>query len=165
MRGVESEEVKKRDDLEVRGAGRHIFEGETNGYPKNVIWDCVNEREAAGKGRDAVSFQFSLIGDDPGAAQLLIDQDPGLGEYIDVFPVEFDLKHQLEEDKWFVLRKILLGAILPKWGQQDYYNYTQDKCCLANKGGVPKAVILNPTGRRDISWKDNDKLEFSGFEI
>ena len=55
-------------------------------------------------GFTAVSFQFSRIGHDPGAAQLLIDldEDPDLGEYIDVFPVEFDLERQLE-DKWFVV--------------------------------------------------------------
>ena len=52
----------------------------------------------------AVTFQFSRIGNDPGAAQLLIDldDDPDLGEYIDVLPVEFDLERQLE-DKWFVV--------------------------------------------------------------
>ena len=52
----------------------------------------------------AVSFQFSRIGNDPGATQLLIDldDDPDLGEFIDVLPVEFDLKSQLE-DKWFVV--------------------------------------------------------------
>ena len=39
-----------------------------------------------------------------GAVQLLIDlnQDPDLREYIDVFPAEFDLGHQLA-DKWFVV--------------------------------------------------------------
>ena len=52
----------------------------------------------------AVTFQFSRIGNDPGGAQLLIDldDDPELGEYIDVFHVEFDLERQLE-DKWFVV--------------------------------------------------------------
>ncbi|PUU79856.1 hypothetical protein B9Z19DRAFT_977489 [Tuber borchii] len=88
--------------------------GQKKGHLKNVIRDCVNERAGAGKGFDAVSFQFSRIGNDPGAAQLLIDldQDPEIGEYIDVLPVEFDLPGQLE-DKWFVLPKVLIGAILP----------------------------------------------------
>ncbi|PUU79847.1 hypothetical protein B9Z19DRAFT_1022673 [Tuber borchii] len=110
-------------------------EGEKKGHLKNVIRDCVNERKGAGKGFEAVTFQFSRIGDDPGAAQLLIDldQDPDLGDYIDVLPVEFDLKHQLEEDKWFVLPKILLGAILPKWDEQDYYNYIRGEDHLAKK--------------------------------
>ena len=52
----------------------------------------------------AVTFQFSRIGNDSGAAQLLIDldEDPDLGDYIDILPVEFDLERQLE-DKWFVV--------------------------------------------------------------
>ena len=55
-------------------------------------------------GFTAVSFQFSRIGNDPGAAQLLIDldEDPDLGDYIDILPVEFDLESQLE-DKWFIV--------------------------------------------------------------
>ncbi|PUU80839.1 hypothetical protein B9Z19DRAFT_973419 [Tuber borchii] len=89
-------------------------EGEKKGYLRKVIQDCVNEREGAGKGRDAVSFQFSLIGNDPGAAKLLedLDQDQELSEYIDVLPVESDLECLLA-DKWFVIPKVLLGAILP----------------------------------------------------
>ena len=59
-------------------------------------------------GSAAVSFQFSLIGNDPGAAKLLeeLDQDPDVGEHIDILPVEFDLKHQME-DKWFVVCHVL----------------------------------------------------------
>ncbi|PUU80840.1 hypothetical protein B9Z19DRAFT_1078446 [Tuber borchii] len=74
-------------------------EGEKKGHLKNIIRDCVNEREMAGKGRDAVTFQFSRIGNDPGAAKLLtnLDEDPDLGEYIDVLPVEFDLECLLED--------------------------------------------------------------------
>ena len=58
----------------------------------------------AHNGFAAVTFQLSRIGNDPGAAQLLIDldEDPDLGEYLDVLPVEFDLERQLE-DKWFVV--------------------------------------------------------------
>ncbi|PUU79858.1 hypothetical protein B9Z19DRAFT_1045955 [Tuber borchii] len=95
-------------------------EGEKRGHLKNVIRDCVKEREGAGKGRDAVRFQFSRIGNGPGAAQLLIDldEDRDVREYIDVLPVEFDLERLLA-DKWFILPKILLGAILPEWGQDE----------------------------------------------
>lgn len=52
----------------------------------------------------AVTFQFTRIGNDPGAAQLLIDldEDPDIREYIDVLPVEFGLEC-LSEDKWFVV--------------------------------------------------------------
>ena len=52
----------------------------------------------------AVRFQFSRIGNDPGAAQLLtdLDQDPDIGEYIDVLPVELDLEGQLA-NKWSVV--------------------------------------------------------------
>ena len=61
----------------------------------------------------AVSFQFSLIGNDPGAAKLLEDlgQDRDLGEFIDVFPVEFDLERQLT-DKWFVVCYNLLFKLI-----------------------------------------------------
>ncbi|PUU82953.1 hypothetical protein B9Z19DRAFT_1073820 [Tuber borchii] len=96
------------------------IEGERKGHLKNVIFDCVNEREEVNKGRDAVAFQFTRIGNDPGAARLLmdLDQDPDLREYIDVLPTEFDLERRMSE-KWFVLPKILLGAILPEWGARD----------------------------------------------
>ena len=52
----------------------------------------------------AVRFQFSRIGNDPGAAQLLadLDQDPDIGEYIDVLPVELGLEGQLA-NKWSVV--------------------------------------------------------------
>lgn len=55
-------------------------------------------------GFTAVTFQFTRIGNDLGAAQLLInlDEDPDIREYIDVLPVEFGLDH-LSEDKWFVV--------------------------------------------------------------
>jgi len=99
-------------------------EGERKSHLQDVIRNCVHERAGAGKGFEA--FQFSRIGDDVGAAQLLrnLDQDPVIGEYIDVLPVEFDLEKQME-DKWFVLPKILLGAILPNWDAQDYYDFTR----------------------------------------
>jgi len=101
-------------------------EGERKGHLQDVIRACVEERDRAGKGLEAVTFQFSRIGSDPGAAQLLksLDQDPVIGGYIDVLPVEFDLEHQMK-DKWFVLPKILLGAILPDWDRQDYYDFTR----------------------------------------
>lgn len=55
-------------------------------------------------GFTAVTFQFSLIGKDPGGAKLLqdLDQDPDIGEYIDALPIEFDPEPQLE-DKWSVV--------------------------------------------------------------
>ena len=58
----------------------------------------------------AVTFQFSRIGNDPGAAELLedLDDDPDLREYIDVLPVEFELKRLLEEDKWLLVCHNLL---------------------------------------------------------
>ena len=56
----------------------------------------------------AVSFQFSRIGNDPRATQLLIDldDDPDIREYIDVLPVEFG--PEFEFDKWFVVCHNLL---------------------------------------------------------
>lgn len=55
-------------------------------------------------GFTAVSFQFSRIGNDSGAEQLLIDldDDTDLGNYIDVLPVKFDLEDQLK-DKWWMV--------------------------------------------------------------
>jgi len=52
----------------------------------------------------AVRFQFSRIGNGPGAAQLLIDldEDRDIREHIDVLPVEFDLERLLA-DKWFIV--------------------------------------------------------------
>jgi len=52
----------------------------------------------------AVSFQFSRIGNDPGAAELLqgLDRNESLRKYINVLPVEFDPKSLLAE-KWFVV--------------------------------------------------------------
>jgi len=95
-------------------------EGEKKGRLESVIRDCVNEREGSGKGFDAVTFQFSRIGNDSGAAKLLedLDQDPDVGKYIDVLPVGFDPEGEFPE-KWFVLPKILLGAILPDWDKED----------------------------------------------
>ncbi|RPB03047.1 hypothetical protein L873DRAFT_1841382 [Choiromyces venosus 120613-1] len=127
-------------------------EGERKGHLKNVIRDCVNERAEAKKGIDAVTFQFSRIGNDPGATQLLkeLDQDADLGDFIDVLPVECDLKRQLEGDKWFVLPKILLGAILPDWDQEDYYDQKNYKNHLANN---PKKEEDPDSGDE---WDDKD---------
>ena len=57
----------------------------------------------------AVTFQFSRIGNDPGAAQLLIDLDGDrdIRKYIDVLPVKFDPECLLA-DKWFVVCHALL---------------------------------------------------------
>ena len=91
----------------------------------------MNERKRAGKGLEgqsvvgfydnlyfnthkvptAVAFQFSRIGSDPGALQLLIDldRDSDLGEFIDVLPVEFNPSLDSDEDdKWWVVCHNLL---------------------------------------------------------
>ncbi|PUU79846.1 hypothetical protein B9Z19DRAFT_1045931 [Tuber borchii] len=131
-------------------------EGERKGHLKKVIRDCVNERERAGKGFDAVSFQFSRIGNDPGAAQLLIDldEDTDLGEFIDVLPVEFDLERQLQ-DKWFVLPKILLGAILPGWDKQDDHHQTEEPDLVADR-------VKDSKGPADFLEDSDDDDENSG---
>ncbi|KAG0128936.1 hypothetical protein HOY82DRAFT_506254 [Tuber indicum] len=116
--------------------------GEKRGLLKKVIRDCVNERVGVGKGFEAVTFQFSRIGNNPGAAQLLVelDQDPDIEEYINVFPIDCDFEHQLGKNKWFVLPKVLLGAILPNWSRQGYHDFATQKDSLANKGkGVEDA--------------------------
>jgi len=55
-------------------------------------------------GLAAVSFQFSRIGNDPIAAQLLMDLDGyrEVRKYIDVLPTKFDPECLLA-DKWFVV--------------------------------------------------------------
>ena len=70
----------------------------------------------------AVSFQFSRIGSDSGAAKLLedLDGDGDLGGYIDVLPVEFDLKRQLE-DKWFVVSYNMLFSGLVDLGRKPHW--------------------------------------------
>jgi len=54
----------------------------------------------------AVSFQFSLIGNDPSAHMLLeslyLDHDLDIGKYIDVLPLDRHFEPQLV-DKWFVV--------------------------------------------------------------
>ena len=66
----------------------------------------------------AVRFQFTRVGSDPGAAELLesLDQDREIGEYIDVLPVEFNPKGEFPE-KWFVVCQNLLFSkfINQKW--------------------------------------------------
>ncbi|KAG0641320.1 hypothetical protein HOY80DRAFT_1135354 [Tuber brumale] len=109
-------------------------EGEKKGHLRKVIQDCVSEREGTGKGSGAVLFQFSHIGSDPGATKLLVDldQDGELGKYIDVLRVDFDLECQLK-DKWFVLPKMLIGAIFPTWDKEDEHDVTSQKDHLAMK--------------------------------
>jgi len=70
-----------------------------------VIYFCSNTYN----GFAAVSFQFSLIGNDYGAAKLLedLDEDPDIGEYIDILPVEFDLERRME-DRWYIVCHNLL---------------------------------------------------------
>jgi len=62
----------------------------------------------------AVAFQFSRIGKDPGAIELLkrLDDDAELGEFIDVLPVEMEFGDQSFKDKWFVVCHNLLFSVL-----------------------------------------------------
>ena len=65
-------------------------------------------------GSTVVAFQFSRIGNDLGGARLLeeLDEDPYVGDCIDVFQVEFDLKIQMK-DKWFmVCQSLLLSEVI-----------------------------------------------------
>ena len=68
------------------------------------LWGLIYFYYNTYSGFTAVTFQFTRIGNDPGAAQLLIDldEDPDIREYLDVLPVEFGLEN-LSEDKWFVV--------------------------------------------------------------
>ena len=59
-------------------------------------------------GFTVVAFQFSRIGNDPDGAQMLVelDEDPHIGEHIDVLRIGFDLERQFI-DKWFMVRQSL----------------------------------------------------------
>ncbi|KAG0641323.1 hypothetical protein HOY80DRAFT_919114 [Tuber brumale] len=105
-----------------------LFEDEEKSHLKQVILHCMEERKEAGKGPGAVRFQFSSFGIDPGAAQLLTElgQDPDLREHVDVLQFGTDFEQRLAADKWFVLPRILLGAILPDWGEQNYNSITME---------------------------------------
>ena len=67
-------------------------------------WGCEDILLSNTYNGTAVAFQFSLIGNDSGAAKLLQDlnRDETLRKLIDVLPVEFDPECLLAE-KWFVV--------------------------------------------------------------
>ena len=90
-------------------------------------------------GSTAVSFQFSRIGSDPGAAMLLhsLDRDPGIGEYIDVLPVKFDPKGEFPE-KWFVVCRGLL-----------FSKFIELKWPLADLVFVFEIIVTE-----DLAWRD-----------
>ncbi|KAG0641322.1 hypothetical protein HOY80DRAFT_1113319 [Tuber brumale] len=75
-------------------------------------------------GFTAVTFQFSRIGNNFRADQLLreLDQDRDIGRWTDIFPIEFDLKQQVE-DKWFV------------WDAQDYHDFARPEFNLPTMRG------------------------------
>jgi len=60
----------------------------------------------------AVAFRFSCIGNDPGAAQLLIDleQDPHIGEHTNAFFVRPDFGRHFA-DKWPMVCYILFFKV------------------------------------------------------
>ncbi|KAG0128932.1 hypothetical protein HOY82DRAFT_611481 [Tuber indicum] len=125
---------QSRQYLEQHSYGS--IEGERKGHLQDIIRECVHERDRAGKWQESVTFQLSRIGNYCGAAQLLknIDQDPVIAEYIDVLPIEFGLKMHME-DKWCILPKIFLGAILPDWDTSDYYDFGRPQGNLPTAGG------------------------------
>ncbi|KAF8541757.1 hypothetical protein BDD12DRAFT_695326, partial [Trichophaea hybrida] len=65
-------------------------EGETPGYLRKVINNCVHELQVPGNqlGPNAVAFYFSRIGNHEGAKKLIeeLDNDEALGRWIDCFP-------------------------------------------------------------------------------
>ncbi|CUS12905.1 unnamed protein product [Tuber aestivum] len=84
----------------------------------------------------AVTFQFSLIGNNPGATQLWKElyNDREFGTYTNVLPLGWDLECQLEEDKRAILPKVkFLTSTLAQdsvdrgaqWVRQDYYDNTE----------------------------------------
>ncbi|KAI5852393.1 hypothetical protein BZA05DRAFT_452635 [Tricharina praecox] len=71
------------------------------------------------KGPQAVAYQFAMIGTDTKAIELLknLDDDKELGEYIDCMPSGSLDKMQEPADKWNILPKLFLGALLDIWDE------------------------------------------------
>ncbi|KAH0603261.1 uncharacterized protein H6S33_008265 [Morchella sextelata] len=98
-------------------------EGEREGLLADVIASCV-ERLAKDeqRGKQAVSFHFSRVGNDKEAQKLLekMDDSEAFGDHVDCLPANDALEKLRDptgQHKW-TLPKLLLGAISIYWDQE-----------------------------------------------
>jgi len=95
-------------------------EGERPGILENVIKKCISHvEEDPGKGEYSIAFHFSCVGEDEDARELLqrLDNDYMIGKYVDCL-----MNHRLEdidEAKWEILPKLLLGGIMEYYDNDD----------------------------------------------
>ncbi|KAI5839450.1 hypothetical protein DFP73DRAFT_561684 [Morchella snyderi] len=96
-------------------------EGERDGLLADVIAECVEKLAKDEKrGKQAVSFHFSRVGDDEDAQTLLekLDDNEQFGKHVDCLPATDALELLQDEtgrERWTVLPKLLLGAISNLW--------------------------------------------------
>ncbi|KAH0604032.1 uncharacterized protein H6S33_007063 [Morchella sextelata] len=96
------------------------IEGEKEELLRTVINTCVQKcKDDPTRGEDAVAFHFSRVGNDDGAEKLLRDLDVRGGKHVDCLPVEKKLEHIDGVQKWIVLHKLLLGALMEDVNDDD----------------------------------------------
>ncbi|KAG0641971.1 hypothetical protein HOY80DRAFT_685020 [Tuber brumale] len=95
-------------------------EGEKKGLLEKVIINCVSKlNDVRPQGADSVAFQFSCIGNDEGARKVLQDLDDHkiVGTYVDCQKATQSL--DLSDDRPLTVTKLLLGAIIDKYDDQE----------------------------------------------
>ncbi|KAL0631443.1 hypothetical protein Q9L58_009688 [Maublancomyces gigas] len=98
-------------------------EGERNGMLEDVLRGCVEKLEKdLERGKQAVAFHFSRVGNDLAAQELLdrLDNSATVGDNVDCLGVHDSLEKLADKDnryKWVVLPKLLLGAIMQDWDE------------------------------------------------
>ncbi|KAH0604020.1 uncharacterized protein H6S33_007051 [Morchella sextelata] len=89
------------------------IEGEKQGLLRMVLNTCAKKCERdSQRGRDAVAFQFSRVGNDEGAEELLKTLDDDYWYHVNCLPVGGRLENITGSQKWIVLRELLLGALM-----------------------------------------------------
>ncbi|KAI5839385.1 hypothetical protein DFP73DRAFT_634587 [Morchella snyderi] len=99
-------------------------EGERAGLLEDVIGGCIDRlAKDDERGSQAVSFHFSLVGNDRDAQRLLkkLDNSKTLGHHVDCVSASDTLEALRDtnsERGWSVLPKILLGGISTYWDRE-----------------------------------------------
>jgi len=102
-----------------------VVEGEREGLLKDVIKKCMEKLTSdTERGKHAVAFHFSRVGNDEEAQKFLedLDNSPTIGNFIDILPATARLEKltdKREKYRWAVLPKLLLGAIMTEWDTRD----------------------------------------------
>ncbi|KAL0639094.1 hypothetical protein Q9L58_001777 [Maublancomyces gigas] len=134
-------------------------EGESTNLLESVIKNCIYELSKEGgtaKGPNSVAFQFSRVGDDDGAMELLkkLDDDKEVGIYVDCLPMTNRLEDLGEkpERKWVLMSKLLLGAI------SDYWDGADEEIDDETKGTLdPKANTNDDSDEEDEEVDGSDE--------